>query len=181
MYIYFKIIAGVVMEKTFIAGIGDCLTKDLILLQRQIILCLDYYGAKTRVQFFRGCLKQDKVTFNHGRVVNIYIVYETVRIVNLSKHSSNDNYPTLENALFGPVSLTKNTDIDKYKYSGYGIKFDRKGSFSFPGAGLGKNVIIFGVDMSSSTNIDNRKKDILIFVKGSTQELEHTLSVEKCI
>ena len=77
--------------------------------------------------------------------------------------------------------MTKNADIDKYKYSGYGIEFDRKGSFSFPGVGLGKNVIIFGVDMSSSTNIDNRKKDILIFVKGSTQELEHTLSVEKCI
>ena len=158
MYIYFKIIAGVVMEKTFIAGIGDCLTKDLILLQRQIILCLDYYGAKTRVQFFRGCLKQDKVTFNHGRVVNIYIVYETVRIVNLSKRSSNDNYPTLENALFGAVSLIKNSDIDKCKYSGYGIGFDRRSSFSFPDGGLGKKVMIFLVDMSSSQRLVTEKR-----------------------
>ena len=158
MYIYFKIIAGVVMEKTFIAGIGDCLTKDLILLQRQIISCLDYYGAKTRVQFFRGCLKQDKVTFNHGRVVNIYIVYETVRIVNLSKRSSNDNYPTLENALFGAVSLIKNSDIDKCKYSGYGIGFDRRSSFSFPGGGLGKKVMIFLVDMSSSQRLVTEKR-----------------------
>ena len=158
MYIYFKIIAGVVMEKTFIAGIGDCLTKDLILLQRQIILCLDYYGAKTRVQFFRGCLKQDKVTFNHGRVVNIYIVYETVRIVNLSKRSSNDNYSTLENALFGAVSLIKNSDIDKCKYSGYGIGFDRRSSFSFPGGGLGKKVMIFLVDMSSSQRLVTEKR-----------------------
>ena len=158
MYIYFKIIAGVVMEKTFIAGIGDCLTKDLILLQRQIILCLDYYGAKTRVQFFRGCLKQDKVTFNHGRVVNIYIVYETVRIVNLSKRSSNDNYPTLENALFGAVSLIKNSDIDKCKYSGYGIGFDRRSSFSFPDGGLGKKVMIFLVDMSSSHRLVTEKR-----------------------
>ena len=158
MYIYFKIIAGVVMEKTFIAGIEDCLTKDLILFQRQIILCLDYYGAKTRVQFFRGCLKQDKVTFNHGRVVNIYIVYETVRIVNLSKRSSNDNYPTLENALFGAVSLIKNSDIDKCKYSGYGIGFYRRSSFLFPGGGLGKKVMIFLVDMSSSQRLVTEKR-----------------------
>ena len=33
--------------------------------------------------------------------------------------------------------------------------------------------------MSSSARIDNRKKDILILGKGSTQGLEHTLSAEK--
>ena len=33
--------------------------------------------------------------------------------------------------------------------------------------------------MSSSTKIDNRKKDILILGNGPTQELEHTLSAEK--
>ena len=32
--------------------------------------------------------------------------------------------------------------------------------------------------MSSSTKIDNRRKDILIFGKGSTQGLEHTQSAE---
>ena len=53
------------------------------------------------------------------------------------------------------------------------------GSFSFPGTGLGRNVIIFGVDMSSSTKIGNRKKDILILGKGPTQELEHSLGAEK--
>ena len=75
--------------------------------------------------------------------------------------------------------MTKNADNDKYKYSGYGIAFDRHGSFSFPGTGLGRNEIIFGVDMSSSTKIDNRKKIILILGKGPTQGLEHTLSAEK--
>ena len=75
--------------------------------------------------------------------------------------------------------LTKNADIDRYGYSGYGIGFDRHGIFSFPGTGLGRNVIIFGVEMSSSTKIDNRKKDILILVKGPTQALEHALSAEK--
>ena len=77
---------------------------------------------------------------------------------------------------FGAVSLTKNADINKYKYSGYGIGFDRHESFSSPGVGLGRNVIIFGVDMSSSTKIDNRKKDILVLGKGPTQGLEHTLA-----
>ena len=45
------------------------------------------------------------------------------------------NHLTLENCLFGAVTLTKNADIDKYKYSGYGIGFDRHERFSFPGTG----------------------------------------------
>ena len=76
--------------------------------------------------------------------------------------------------------MTKNSDIDKHKYSGYGIRIDRDESFSFPSGGTGRNVvIIFGVDMSSSTRIDNKIKDILILGKGPTQGLEHTLSAEK--
>ena len=51
--------------------------------------------------------------------------------------------------------------------------------FSHSSGGTGRNVITFGVDMSSSTKIDNRKNDILILGKGPKQGLEHTLSVEK--
>ena len=32
----------------------------------------------------------------------------------------------------------------------------------------GQNVLILGVDMSSSAHIDNKKKDILVLGKGST-------------
>ena len=78
---------------------------------------LNYYGTKTRVEFNGSCLKQDKVTFDHGKVVNTYIVYGTSKSINIS------DYPTLENSLFGAVTLTKNADIDKYKYSGYGMFF----------------------------------------------------------
>ena len=113
------------------------------------------------------------VTFNQGKVVNIYIVYEISRSTDISE------YPTLENCLFGLVSLTKNADINKYKYSGYGIGFDRHGSFSSPGIGLSRNVIIFGVNMSSSKKIDNKKKDIFILCKGPAQGLEHAPSAEK--
>ena len=118
-------------------------------------------------------MKQDSVTFNHKKALNIYIVYEISKSINIS------DYPTLKNYLFGAVSLTKNAETDRYEYSEYGIAFDRYGSFSFPGTGLGGNVRVFGVDMSSSTMIDNRKKDILILGKGPTQGLEHTLSAEK--
>ena len=80
--------------------------------------------------------------------------------------------------MFGAVKLTKHVDIDQYKYSGYGISFGRKGFFSIDDK-IGRNIIIFGVDMSSLAKIDNRKKDILIPGKGPTQGLEHTLSAEK--
>ena len=62
-----------------------------------------------------SCLKQDKVTFNHGKIVNIYIVYKIIRIANINNRDDN---LTVENALFGTVSLTKNADVNKYKYSG---------------------------------------------------------------
>ena len=109
---------------------------------------VDYVGTKGRVKFNGGCLKQDKISFDHGKIVNIYIVYETERSVNIS------SYPTLENCLFGAVKLTKHVDVDQYKYSGYSIGFSRKGSYSI-GIEIGRNVIIFGVDMSLSPHIDN--------------------------
>ena len=135
---------------------------------------LSYYDTKIRVKFTGGCLKQPKISYTHGKVVNIYIVYE------LGASSSNVNDPTLQNCLFGAVTLTKNADIDKYRYSGYGIGFDRRSSFSFPGGGFGQNIIIFGADMNSSIHIDNKGKDILIVGKGPTQGLdEHSLTAEK--
>ena len=77
------------------------------------------------------------------KFVNLYVVYE------ITYFHSIRSYPILTNALFGAVKLTKNTDIDKYKYSGYGIGFDGHGFYSHPSRGTGRNVIIFGVDMSS--------------------------------
>ena len=132
----------------------------------------DYDMGKIRIKFNGSFLNRFPPTMPHRNVVNIYIVYE------ITSDYKDINYPTLENCLFGSVKLTKNADIDKYGYSGYGIGFDRETSFSI-GNETGKNVIIFGVDMSSSSKIDNRKKDILILGKGPTQGLEHTLSANK--
>ena len=45
---------------------------------------------------------------------------------------------------------------------------------------FGRNVINFGVDMSSSVHAENKKKDILILGEGPTQGLDDTtLTAEK--
>ena len=51
---------------------------------------LSYYGTKTRVKFTGSCLKQPKISYTHGKVVNIYIVYE------LGASNSHNNDPTLK-------------------------------------------------------------------------------------
>ena len=81
--------------------------------------------------------------------------------------------------MFEGVKLTKNSDPDKYSYSGgYGIGFYTRGQYSLADSSVGKNIIILGVDMSSSVHIDNKGKDILILGKGITQGLYHTLAAE---
>ena len=134
---------------------------------------LSYYDSKVRVKFTGSCLKQPTLRYQHKNLVNIYIAYE------VGASTSYNNDPTLKTCLCGAVTLTKNADFDKYGYSVYGIGFDRRSSFSFPGGGFGQNVLIFGVDMSSSGHIDNKKKDILVLGKGPTQGLEHILTAEK--
>ena len=134
---------------------------------------LNYYGTKTRVKFTRSCLKQSDHIYTHKKVVNNNIVYE------LGASSSKFRHATIKNCLFGAVTLSKNADIEKYKYSGYGIGFDRTSSFSFTGGGFGQNVLIFGADMSTSIHIDNKGKNILVLGRGPTQGLESTLTAEK--
>ena len=146
--------------------------KPLTTCNNSLAPLIDYYGYKVRVKFNGSILRQPKVTYTHEKAGNIYIVYE------LAGSSSHSDDPTLKNCLFGVVTLTKNADIDKYGYSGYGIGFDRKSSFSFPGGGFGQNVLIFGADMSSIAHIGNKKRHISSR-KGPTQGLKHTLTAEK--
>ena len=173
MYRYFEQIAGVGNGNYIYYRQSKRLSNERYNSNYSVTPFFDYYVTETRVKFSGSSLKQDKVTFNHGNIVNIYMVYEISKSINIS------DYLALENCLFGAVSLTKNADIDRYEYSRYGIGFDRHGRFSFPGTGLDRYVIIFGVDMSSSMKIHKRKKDILILGKVLTKGLEHTLSAEK--
>ena len=138
-------------------------------------LLINYAVNKIRLKFNGNCLKHsNKLTYTHKTIVSIYIVY------GIGASSSHNNDPTLKNCLFGAVTLTKSPDIDKYGYSGYGTGFDRRSSFSFDGSGFGQNVVIFGVDMSCSAHIDNKKINILVLGKGSTQGLQHPLTAKKC-
>ena len=124
---------------------------------------------------FRGdCLKEDEAKSKYYKIINIYTDYD------LQSNLNNNPDFTLENCLLGAVRVTTNTDVDKYKYSGYGIGFDEEGVFTHPTGSFGNTAIIFGVDMSSSVYIDNKGKYILILGKGPTQGLvENSLTAEK--
>ena len=155
MYRYFKRMAGVGSGNYIYfwksKGLSDERINSVTSSKYSITPKLSYYGCKIRVTFNGSFLKQDEATYSHGAIANVFIVYEISENYNIS------SYPALENCLFGAVSLTKHADIDQYKYSGYSIGFDRKGEFSSGSNGFGRNVIIFGADMSSSVHSNNKK------------------------
>ena len=153
MHKYIKIIANTKYICEWKSkGLSDESIKPFPLSDNSLTPLIDYYGYNIIVRFNGSILRQPKVSYTHGKVANIYIVYE------LGASSSHNNDRTLKNCLFGGDILTKIADIDKYGYSGYGIEFDRRSSFSFPGGEFGQNILIFRVDMSSSAHIINKKK-----------------------
>ena len=95
------------------------------------------------------------------KIINTYIVYDLNDWLNVLLRNF-----TLKICLFGTTTIVKNRDKEKYVYSGYGIAFDGKGSWSF-GNNYARNIIIFGVD-SSSSHTDNLKNDFLILDEGPT-------------
>ena len=101
-------------------GLSDETIRPLATSANSLAPLIDYCGNKIRVKFNGTILRQPKVSYTHGTIVNIYIVYE------LDTSSSDADDPVLKNCLFGAVTLTQNADINKYGYSGYGIGFERK-------------------------------------------------------
>ena len=129
---YFKVITHTDYVSSWkLKGLSSESIKPPTTSDNSLAPALNYYGTKTTVKFTGSSLKQPEISYTHGKVLNVYIVYE------LGAFSSPINNPTLKNCLFGAVTLTKNTDIDKYGYFGNGIGFDRKSGFSFPGTGFG--------------------------------------------
>ena len=127
--------------------------------------------------------KQNKTIIpNNDNVINIYCVYEIQPIA-----SSRDTTFTIQNALFGAMQITKNADNSKNNYKGYGISFDERSQFGHTitegGRGHrtnGRNVLIFGVDMSFSVHATNRANNIYVMGDGLTQGIhDTTLYVEK--
>ena len=79
--------------------------------------------------------------------------------------------------MFGAIDAARpnNTkDPDNFIYPGWGIGFDRDGTFSHPEGSTARNIIIFGVDMSGSAHASNKTKAFLVLGKGLIHLIENT-------
>ena len=161
MYKYFERVGDVISSWKSEGLSNEKISSTITTSNNKFATSLIYLNARLKVKFNGDYLKQDKVTYNHGPILNIYIIYKLIP-------DTKDSSITLENGLFGAVKLTKNAEIDKCKHSGYGIAFDSKGSFSHPSGRYGKIVIIFGADMSSPAHANNKTRSILVLGKDNT-------------
>ena len=59
-------------------GLSDEVNKPPATTDNSLPPALIYIGNKN-LTLDRGCLKQDKITYTHGTIVNIYIVYEFIK------------------------------------------------------------------------------------------------------
>ena len=122
--------------------------------------------------------QQNKVIIpNNNNAINVYCVYKLDPIA-----STRDTSFTIQNALFGAMQITKNaTNNSKNNYEGYGICFDERSQFSHTitedgraHTASGRNVLIFGVDMSFSAHATIRANHIYLMGEGLTQDINGT-------
>ena len=134
--------------------------------------------GRIHVHLIGNHFQQNKVIIpNNNNAINIYCVYELASIA-----SSRDTSFTIQNALFGAMKITKNaTDSDKNIYKGYGICFDERSQFghTITENGVtytsnGRNVLIFGADMSFSVHATNKANHIYLMGDGLTQGINDT-------
>ena len=119
-------------------------------------------------------LKQDKVVYNHGSIIDIYVVYK----INLSSGVD----ITLDKCLFGAVTLTKNSaGADKYKYSGYEAAFISQNYLHEDSGKNAKDLIIFGADLSNSSHSENKKNNILVLGENSVKLNNMTIQAESAL
>ena len=109
-------------------------------------------------------------------VINIYSVYKLDPIA-----SNRDAIFTIQNALFGAIKITKNTDTSKYNCKRYGICFDEGYQFGhtiteggFSHTTKARNVLLFGADMSFSVHATNRANHIYVMGKELIQGINGT-------
>ena len=99
---------------------------------------------------------------NATKIINAYIFYHLDNWPNLSPI----NY-TLKYYLLGVTTIIKTSDKEGLVCSGHGIAFDRKSRWNY-GNDFARNIVIFGVDNSSSSHADNRKNNFLVLGEGPT-------------
>ena len=107
-------------------------------------------------------------------MLNLYIFDE----LNNWLHIPTNNF-TLKNYLFSTVKLTRNADKIKFTYNGQGIPFDVKTVESFDNRFAG-NVVILGVDNTSSSHIDNPNNNFLVD-EGSPESINASVGAAENI
>ena len=96
-------------------------------------------------------------------ILNSYIVYE----LNTWPLNPTNSF-TLKKSLFSTVNLVRNSIKRKFTFNSQGIALDWEGSRSFSN-NFARNVVIFCVDNSSSSQTNNQKKIFLESGDGPTQ------------
>ena len=74
-------------------GLSDESIKPSTTSDNNLTPLIDYLGNKIRVKFNGTILRQPKISYTHGKTVNICIVYE------LGASTSNSDDPTLKKLL----------------------------------------------------------------------------------
>ena len=106
MYKYFKKIGNIDHISSWESkGLSNEIIKPPGTSNNSLAPTLKYTGKRMYVKFNGDCLKQGKITFNHGKIVNIYVVYDLKSTLNYNEDI------TLENCLSSAVKLTENADI----------------------------------------------------------------------
>ena len=126
------------------------------------------------IKFKGGRLSYGNTSKFNSSVTNVYLVYKLY----LFNSPEIAKYPII-NSLFGAITVDRkgSTDPEKWFFCGKGIAFDAKGTYSMGAQVLARNVIIFGVDNSSSKHPVNRPHNFMVLGNGNTQLVENVNSI----
>ena len=153
---YIKVKKGKGTNYVFSFRKEDVYTSKLKPLYTVSLQSIKLSGYKMRTNFSEDPLALEQNNYE-TKIVNAYILY------GLKNRPNNPlRYITFKSFLFAATNLVK-IAITK---SGC-IAFDGKGQLRF-GNGYARNVVIFGVDNSSSSHANNCKNNFLILRKGDT-------------
>ena len=121
---------------------------------------LSFKSENIYVSFNDSILTQEKVTYTHGSIVTVYVVFSQLNT------SISADCDLIAECLFGTANLSNN------EYTGYGVAFGSKPYLHKDSSKNAKNLIIFGVDQSSSIHIENKSINVLVLGKRSvTQQI----------
>ena len=116
-----------------------------------------YDKERTCLNFRKDVLAQEKVTYTHDHIVNLYTIYSMPYITYKSDPD------TIDQRLFGAK------DYNKKKWSGYGVAFGKQHYLHKDSGKNADNLIILGADLSDSSDEETKKNNFFILGKGSVQ------------